>query len=877
MRKTLLSLGLILTLILTNRSQAADIKYVFDFEFTYTRLPAQLATVIAEITYDFNGAAPNAYDTLKITQGKNKANYRHTWTHGKKIYAISIKLKTLTDTLLGSYNYGGSSYNSNPPPCNGYIIDAFYNGNNCVAYPLLNVGTMCTNLEFNFATPTEDFMVGGNSNNSIICVTDNKQLTVPCLFGYKSNGKNYKWLEADSTGKNWKFLASGSSISLSDFIYKTSRPTYNYARYFKVVLDSEYITAGKVHSQVFGPIFYFIGEKPDSFVVQQPICADGTGDISFRYQNEEETEKKVAPIAYVRGTLADGTPFSYYTDYLGKSPVSLNGKPGYKFNYKTNTWDRDTVRIYAGKYTTLIDFSPWNSYDCKYFIDSFVVALPGKPIFTSSFENVKCPGDADGRISLEGDGFREPYQYSLDGKNYLKNPIFIDLDTGNYTPVIQDNMGCLYKIAPVRIEQPLPFLITTAKKTGTICFYSSDGSIELQVLGGNSTSTYTIGMMDNPDISAGLKLGESLKNLPAGENKFWVRSDWGCKLPFVDSIPAAPIFVIDKVSTLPTTCYETNDAKAWVNVSGGEIGDTYKISTDYSTWYDLGDTMYNVASGNLQFTVRNQLGCENTENKYLQKTPKARNWIHTDTTFCNGQSMLVDYAALRVQNVKVKNGFWQIANTDTFTLSKEGLYIVTGTTDKGCSFNDTLRITRSNRNIKHGFAMRDAAGLTETVYVFDHSKPTADRSEWILSNDYIDTMRKTGSLMAMTFPYTGMYTVTLKSEFGPCTFISSKNIEILEESPYGPGGVLSPWIQEFYVTPNPGSGDNFKVVVKLKEAAPITLYKINPVSQSMTDVYHGDNQQDYVLDIFKGGKTEVFFIKLIVKNEVKTIKVVMVK
>ena len=64
-----------------------------------------------------------------------------------------------------------------------------------------------------------------------------------------------------------------------------------------------------------------------------------------------------------------------------------------------------------------------------------------KPTINLKKTDVSCEGTKDGSVTINSANGTPPYQYSLDGVNYVSSNMFIGLDVGNYTAYVKDFNG----------------------------------------------------------------------------------------------------------------------------------------------------------------------------------------------------------------------------------------------------------------------------------------------------------------------------------------------------------------------------------------------------------------------------------------------------
>ena len=86
----------------------------------------------------------------------------------------------------------------------------------------------------------------------------------------------------------------------------------------------------------------------------------------------------------------------------------------------------------------------------------FKVQIKVETLGAVSYDNqiLKCFGDSNGQIQVEGYGGTGPYSYSFDNVQYQTEPIFSGLKAGIYSPYIKDSTGEFVQTNEVNIREP---------------------------------------------------------------------------------------------------------------------------------------------------------------------------------------------------------------------------------------------------------------------------------------------------------------------------------------------------------------------------------------------------------------------------------------
>ena len=110
------------------------------------------------------------------------------------------------------------------------------------------------------------------------------------------------------------------------------------------------------------------------------------------------------------------------------------------------------------------------------------IVINNNPIIDANIQvtDISCHGESDGSITADITGNNEPYSFFNSDMTTGLN----DLSAGFYTIVIQDNSGCEF-MRTVEVTEPDSLIINVIEVENSLNANSGDGSITVEVAGGN--------------------------------------------------------------------------------------------------------------------------------------------------------------------------------------------------------------------------------------------------------------------------------------------------------------------------------------------------------------------------------------------------------
>ncbi len=224
----------------------------------------------------------------------------------------------------------------------------------------------------------------------------------------------------------------------------------------------------------------------------------------------------------------------------------------YSWTGATSASTEDLSNLAAGDYTLVVT----DANACTA-TETFTVTEPNVLATNADIFNVKCYGDATGKIEFAPFGGTYPYQYSYANSDYKGNRLE-NLYAGTYSVTITDANGCTLT-APRTITQPAAALAVTPTVTNVACNAGSNGSIVLSVTGGTGDMTYA--WRSNASTS------NTISGLSASTYNYTVTDENGC-VKSADVVVSQPSVLAVTISS-NLLCYTGSNGAITANVSGG--------------------------------------------------------------------------------------------------------------------------------------------------------------------------------------------------------------------------------------------------------------------------------------------------------------------
>ena len=218
-----------------------------------------------------------------------------------------------------------------------------------------------------------------------------------------------------------------------------------------------------------------------------------------------------------------------------------------------------------------------------------------EPITTVT--NVACFGTANGTIAISAAGGAAPYEFSIDGTNFVTSSEFTGLAANTYSLTVKDANGCTATTQAV-VAEPVA-LSAAAEATSPGCSSAADGSIAITAAGGTAPYTFSINGTDFQDSG-------SFVGLSANDYSLTAKDANGCTVDVAVTIAATEGFSVQSnISNL--SCFGSADGSVSLSVTGSENA-TYTYSIDGENFQEAA-SFTGLAPGDYALTVKNVVGC----------------------------------------------------------------------------------------------------------------------------------------------------------------------------------------------------------------------------------------------------------------------------
>ena len=302
------------------------------------------------------------------------------------------------------------------------------------------------------------------------------------------------------------------------------------------------------------------------------------------------------------------------------------GMPPYTFSWSNGESIEDLSGLGDDSYTLTVT----DANNCMYTSQTFVI----EPAGTSSiFEveeavitDVDCFGNASGSIDISLSGGIPPY--TIRWNNDIHTEDIGNIEAGEYVFTAVDATGCEYTSSIFLVGEPyIMDEAIDAVVTDALCNGGSNGSIDINIVGGTPPYTYlwTNGStVEDPDDFA------------AGSHQATVTDANGCVLLTENVLVGEPSEVAQiNASVTAADCYGAETGAIDINVSGGTPGYSFVWS---NTTFD--EDIQDVEAGDYSVFITDANGCSIVSETFIVGQPAKIQITATlvSDADCNGAS-----------------------------------------------------------------------------------------------------------------------------------------------------------------------------------------------------------------------------------------------
>lgn len=418
---------------------------------------------------------------------------------------------------------------------------------------------------------------------------------------------------------------------------------------------------------------------------------------------------------------------------------------------------------------------------------------------------------------------------------------FISPDGSREYRVVTEIDSTKYLSQPDKLEISFTSTVVT-------CLSGNDAQAAAIVTGGTSPYTYEWSTGETTSV---------ITNLIAGTYLVFVTDAKGCQLEGRVKIIQPNGLDITAVSIVNPTCFEGNDGKIEVEVTGGNPPYSYVWNTGSTT-----TAIDGLSSGIYRIEVTDTKGCKAFYEVQLADPEPIIVAIEKKRSLCGDQSLTLDIGISdpgAVYSWSSENGF---TSTDSsIEISKTGIYTATITSSLGCIGTGSINVEVLDIPIEAYFLIATQGYTQQDVILVNISDPLGDKVEWTIPEG-AKVISETSRELVLQFENEGAYTVNLRSYQKDCYQDFTETIFVLPAIE-GPEriNVQRDFIEEFIVFPNPNGGA-FKTKISLAEDANITIKIIDLLSGATIHERSEKNNQDFLLEYSVTAPAGVYLILL---------------
>jgi subtilisin-like proprotein convertase family protein len=279
---------------------------------------------------------------------------------------------------------------------------------------------------------------------------------------------------------------------------------------------------------------------------------------------------------------------------IGSIDIAISGgNPPYTYDWSNGASSQDLINLGPGTYSCQIT----DQSGCIINTPVYTVQnLPGTLTITNINSDNEVCGNGQGEILITVSGGALPYGYDWSTGESSQN--ITGLSAGIYSCAVVDNNGCIVDSGPITIINESGSLNLAGITAFNEVCTSGDGSVNIEVTGGNTPYNY----MWNT-----LSTSEDLTSLSAGNYSCVVTDANGCEI-------TANATVVNSAGTLAianaiVTNENCGDGTGAINVlvSGGTMPFNYTWSNGSIT-----EDLSGINAGNYNLTVTDADGCLTT-------------------------------------------------------------------------------------------------------------------------------------------------------------------------------------------------------------------------------------------------------------------------
>ncbi|MDG1730455.1 MAG: T9SS type B sorting domain-containing protein [Algibacter sp.] len=286
-----------------------------------------------------------------------------------------------------------------------------------------------------------------------------------------------------------------------------------------------------------------------------------------------------------------------------------------------------------------------DGYNCEFTTANVVITQPTE-VEANLVKATSQTCTTQTTLTLSASGGTDPYEYS-DTASFTTvlgtfvTSVTFPVTTGTYRYYVRDANSCSANVSNDITIDPLPTLTVSLDTTNAVinCAGDDNGVIIASAEGGLGSYVYTLQDASGNPIAPVTQTSPGVfTNLPVGNYQVQVDSGDCLEISAVAPITNAAVPLDVTFNPIDVTCNGENDGMLEITTSGGSGTVKYAISPQLDQFFDV-ETVENLALGNYDIVVQDELGCYVTYNFDIdQPLPLGFTYTITSEAPCDGDS-----------------------------------------------------------------------------------------------------------------------------------------------------------------------------------------------------------------------------------------------
>ncbi|NND24600.1 MAG: T9SS type B sorting domain-containing protein [Flavobacteriaceae bacterium] len=211
------------------------------------------------------------------------------------------------------------------------------------------------------------------------------------------------------------------------------------------------------------------------------------------------------------------------------------------------------TELVAGTYVVHVD-----SGDCLTDSTPITITEPSAPLVADyTVSDVTCSGDNDGVLVINASGGTGIIKYAISPQldQFFETNVFEDLAPGDYTAIVQDELGC-YILFDFSIVDPVPVILSIVPDSifEETCDGDANGEFSIEISGGSLPYSVSLDNFDGPYTTGGpTQTVFEFTGLGGGDHMVYVRDAQNCSsewnITFPESVLIEPEVLIEYLCT----------------------------------------------------------------------------------------------------------------------------------------------------------------------------------------------------------------------------------------------------------------------------------------------------------------------------------------